>query len=107
MIARDDQRNMPVFDRSLARNPLNGGVYSMNAPSDTLNHSPYAHIDWSKTADLPATLPALLSWGVDHAPERDLILDDLGRITYAQAEAQSAVLARQLLAHGVGKETRI
>jgi acyl-CoA synthetase (AMP-forming)/AMP-acid ligase II len=57
--------------------------------------------------DLPLTIGALLrARAAERGPARLLACDD-DSITYADAEARSAELARALLAHGAGKGTHV
>jgi acyl-CoA synthetase (AMP-forming)/AMP-acid ligase II len=57
--------------------------------------------------DLRRTVPVLLDHCLATHPDRPLLIADDERITYREAIARSAVLARQLLDAGVGKGTRI
>ncbi|HYC22188.1 MAG TPA: AMP-binding protein, partial [Candidatus Bathyarchaeia archaeon] len=57
--------------------------------------------------DFSPTVPALLRSAVEHHGERLLIVHGDVRLTYADADARSARLARGLLAMGVGKGTRV
>ncbi|AYJ85114.1 long-chain fatty acid--CoA ligase (plasmid) [Sphingomonas paeninsulae] len=66
-----------------------------------------AHLDWPKTAPVPATLPALLAWNVATHADRDLLVIDEARITYAEVDARSAAFAAMLLTAGVGRGTRV
>jgi acyl-CoA synthetase (AMP-forming)/AMP-acid ligase II len=64
------------------------------------------------TADVPPlagapTVPAWLRALAARHGERELIVADGRRLTYAEAEAGSARLARSLLAAGAGKGTRV
>ena len=63
--------------------------------------------DWSKIPDITRTIPALLEHGLKHHPDHDVLVFDDQRITYAEAEARSALLARHLLGAGVGKGSRV
>jgi len=57
--------------------------------------------------DYTPTLHELLArLAAEHGP-RELIVTEKARMSYAQAEAESALLARALLASGVGKGTRV
>lgn len=67
----------------------------------------YAHLDWAKTADIVPTVPALLAWNVSRNPDRELLVIDGERMTYADADARSAEFAALLLGHGVGKGARV
>jgi acyl-CoA synthetase (AMP-forming)/AMP-acid ligase II len=53
------------------------------------------------------TLPVLLRRQAAEHGSRELIVTETRRLTYAQAESESAELARGLLASGVGKGTRV
>ena len=55
----------------------------------------------------PATIPAVIRHAAEAYGEREFIVMPDRRMTYAQAEAASRHLAKQLLAGGVGKGTRI
>ena len=57
--------------------------------------------------DYEPTVPNFLEHCVTQYGERPLILLGDRRITYAEAETESAQLARGLLAQGVGKGTRV
>ena len=61
--------------------------------------------------DSPLTVPALLADAVRRFGERSYVVTPGGtpdaRLTYAQAEEQSADKARWLLANGAGKGTRV
>jgi acyl-CoA synthetase (AMP-forming)/AMP-acid ligase II len=58
-------------------------------------------------ADVPLTIPAFLRDLARQHGERDLIVADARRLTYAEAEARSAAMARGLLAAGVGKGSHV
>ncbi|MFZ2240906.1 MAG: class I adenylate-forming enzyme family protein [Gordonia amarae] len=53
------------------------------------------------------TIGAALARAAAEFGDVDYVVTDTDRITYAQAEQRSALLARRLLAHGVGKGTRV
>ena len=57
--------------------------------------------------DFAPTVPALLSSLTERFGDRELIVQDERRLTYAQAEDASARLATGLLARGVGKGARV
>jgi acyl-CoA synthetase (AMP-forming)/AMP-acid ligase II len=63
--------------------------------------------DWEKCPDIEATAPALLEHGLEHFATREVLVFDGRRITYAELALQSSIFARQLLAAGVGKATRV
>lgn len=63
--------------------------------------------DWSKIPDIERTIPALLGHGLKHHPDHDVLVFDDQRITYAEAEQRSALLARHLLGAGIGKGARV
>jgi acyl-CoA synthetase (AMP-forming)/AMP-acid ligase II len=67
----------------------------------------YAHLDWGKTADIAPTVPALLAWNISRNPDRELLVIDDQRMTYADACRRSAEFARLLLGHGLGKGARV
>ena len=54
-----------------------------------------------------ATVPALLRHAATEWPEHEVVVSDVGRLTYAQADAESRALAAKLVATGVGKGTRV
>jgi acyl-CoA synthetase (AMP-forming)/AMP-acid ligase II len=54
-----------------------------------------------------ATIPSMLRTLVERFGERECIVLGRRRLSYAQVEAESAQLARGLLASGVGKGTRV
>lgn len=56
---------------------------------------------------LHPTVPVVLRAAGERFGDRELLVTDDQRITYAEVEARSALLARQLLAAGVGKGTRV
>ncbi|MDO7842323.1 class I adenylate-forming enzyme family protein [Sphingomonas immobilis] len=66
-----------------------------------------AHLDWSKTAPVAATVPALLAWGAATHGQRDVLVIDDERLTYAELDTRSAAFAAHLLAAGVGRGTRV
>ena len=55
----------------------------------------------------PATIPGVLRWAAAEFGDRDLLVVGEERLTFAEAERRSRVLAAQLLADGVGKGTRV
>jgi acyl-CoA synthetase (AMP-forming)/AMP-acid ligase II len=55
----------------------------------------------------PATLGQLLARQVAARPDSDVLVVDHSRLTYGELDASSAVLARQLLAAGIGKGSRV
>ncbi len=57
--------------------------------------------------DFSPTLPVLIRRLAAEHGDRELIVGDSGRLSYAEAEARSARMARALLAQGVGKATRV
>ena len=57
--------------------------------------------------DYTPTLPEMLRVVVKRFAERELIVRGSQRVTFGQAETLSARLARALLAHGIGKGTRL
>jgi len=57
--------------------------------------------------DFTPTLPVLLRRLAAEHGARELIVTEARRMTYAQAESDSAELARALLANGIGKGTRV
>ena len=66
-----------------------------------------APLDFSKVPALEHRLPALLAWGSETHPDHELLVFDHERLSYAEAEERSALLARQLLAAGVTKGDRV
>jgi acyl-CoA synthetase (AMP-forming)/AMP-acid ligase II len=63
--------------------------------------------DWAKCPDIEARVPALLGYCAEHFADSEVLAFDGERLTYAELEARSSVLARRLLSHGVGKATRV
>ena len=63
--------------------------------------------DWAKLPDIDPCVPALLAHCRKAWPDKDYVIFDDERVTYGEADARSAILARQLLAAGVGKGSRI
>ena len=57
--------------------------------------------------DTPLTLPALLARSAAQFGSHTYLVTATDRLTYAQAEQRSAVLARRLLAAGIGKGSRV
>ena len=57
--------------------------------------------------DHPATIPALLHHAATRFGDRDFVVMADRRLTYAQAEAASRRVAKELLAAGIGKGTRV
>lgn len=55
----------------------------------------------------PLTIPALLARSVRDFGDRDYVVSPTERLSYADAERLSAVVARRLLFNGVGKGTRV
>ncbi|MFT5032233.1 MAG: acyl-CoA synthetase (AMP-forming)/AMP-acid ligase II [Bacteroidia bacterium] len=53
------------------------------------------------------TMPALIAGARAHWPNHDLVVFDSQRLSYADADARSALLARQLLASGVSKGSHV
>lgn len=65
------------------------------------------HLDWAKTAPVPPLLGALIAWGAARHAARDLLVQDDERLTYADADTRSSELAARLLAHGIGRQSRV
>lgn len=59
------------------------------------------------TVVTPLTVPALLAGRVRASGQDTYVVAPNGRLTYAQADASSADIARRLLAAGVGKGSRV
>jgi acyl-CoA synthetase (AMP-forming)/AMP-acid ligase II len=57
--------------------------------------------------DFTPTLPVFLRMRASEQGARELAVTEARRMSYAQAESESAELARALLASGVGKATRV
>jgi len=57
--------------------------------------------------DAPATLPALLDAAAARHGAREALVSRRRRVTYAELAAESAAIARGLVARGVGKGTRV
>jgi acyl-CoA synthetase (AMP-forming)/AMP-acid ligase II len=66
-----------------------------------------APLDWSKVPALERRLSALLAWGSATHGQNELLVFDQDRISYAEADERSALLARRLLAAGVTKGSRV
>jgi acyl-CoA synthetase (AMP-forming)/AMP-acid ligase II len=64
------------------------------------------YADWDKVADVELRVPALLAHFATYGDAELLVFDDQ-RLLYREAERQSALLARQLLAAGMGKGSRV
>ncbi len=54
-----------------------------------------------------ATVPGLLQQAVARFGDRDCVITGSDRVTYREADARSRVLAKRLLAHGLGKGSRV
>lgn len=65
------------------------------------------YTDWSKIPDIEPRLPALIAHCARQYPEHEFIVQDDDRMTYGQAIERSSILARHMLAAGVGKGTRV
>lgn len=57
--------------------------------------------------DYPATMPGVIHHAAERWADREFIVTPDVRMTYAQAEAASRRIAKELLAGGVGKGTRV
>lgn len=57
--------------------------------------------------DYPATMPGVIGYGAEAFAEREFIVMPDRRLTYAQADWASRRLAKELLAAGIGKGTRV
>lgn len=57
--------------------------------------------------DHPATIPALLARAAERHPDLDYVVTPTDRLTFGEAAERSAAVARDLLAAGVGKGTRV
>ncbi len=57
--------------------------------------------------DFTPTLPALLTRAVEQFGDSDHVVSPTDRLTFRDADRRSAVLARRMLAAGVGKGTRV
>jgi acyl-CoA synthetase (AMP-forming)/AMP-acid ligase II len=62
---------------------------------------------WRPGLEWDATVPALLRYAVDRWGDRDLVVTETERMSYAEVEVASRRLAKRLLAAGAGKGTRI
>ncbi len=65
------------------------------------------HADWSRLPKIEPRVTALLAHCKAQWAEREVLVLDDRRLTYGEMEAKSAVLARQLIAAGIGKGTRV
>jgi acyl-CoA synthetase (AMP-forming)/AMP-acid ligase II len=54
-----------------------------------------------------ATLPAVVRWAAKQYGDRELLVLGEKRISFIEAEHQSAALAKGLVALGIGKGTRV
>jgi acyl-CoA synthetase (AMP-forming)/AMP-acid ligase II len=63
--------------------------------------------DWSKLPRIAPTFPALLAHFRTVYAARDVMVFDDRHLTYGELEARSALLARQLVAAGIGKGSRV
>jgi acyl-CoA synthetase (AMP-forming)/AMP-acid ligase II len=63
--------------------------------------------DWTRLPRIAPTIPALLTHLASAHPERDVLVLDEQHTTYAELAAKSAAFARQLLAAGLGKGSRV
>ena len=59
------------------------------------------------TVPFPPTVPGALRHAVAHWGDHDFIVTPDRRMTYAEAEAESRAVAKQMLAAGMGKGTRV
>src|SRR5262249_34671687 len=57
--------------------------------------------------DFRATVPELIRRVVDRYGDRDFLISPDARLSYSDADRRSRMLAKQLLARGCGKGTRI
>jgi acyl-CoA synthetase (AMP-forming)/AMP-acid ligase II len=57
--------------------------------------------------DHPDTVPALITEATERFGDREYVVTASDRLTFRDADRRSALLARRLLAAGVGKETRV
>ena len=71
------------------------------------HYGAYPYVDWSKVPDVEPRVPSLLAWCKAQRADHELVVFDDERLTYGQAAEQSALLARQLLAAGIGKGSRV
>ena len=55
----------------------------------------------------PATVPKLLEWAATEHGGADFVVTEVERLSFHEASERSALLARQLVAAGVGKGTRV
>jgi acyl-CoA synthetase (AMP-forming)/AMP-acid ligase II len=79
---------------------MTSGEYQVKAREYSSSEVPPAPVH-------PATLPAVIRWAASAHRDKELLVSNDRRISFAEAERQSAELARGLLALGVGKGTRI
>jgi len=63
--------------------------------------------DIPRFADYPPTIANVLADAVKRHAEREMMVEGDRRLTFAQAERESAILAKGLLALGIGKGTRV
>src|SRR5271154_1543194 len=62
---------------------------------------------WRPELEWDATVPAMLHHAVARWGDHDLVVTDVDRLSYRDAEAASRQLAKRLLAAGAGKGSRI
>ena len=63
--------------------------------------------DWTRVPNIEPRIPALLAHFKMDWAGRDVLVFDERRLTYGELAAKSAMLARQLLAAGIGKGNRV
>ena len=80
------------------------GLYKLDYAT---HYGSYPYVDWGKVPDLEPRIPSLLAYCKAHRAAHELVVFDEDRLTYGQAVDQSALLARQLLAAGIGKGSRV
>jgi acyl-CoA synthetase (AMP-forming)/AMP-acid ligase II len=63
--------------------------------------------DWIEVADVELSVPALIRHCASNYADRELCVFDDRRLTYAEADESSALLATRLVAAGLGKGSRV
>ncbi len=65
------------------------------------------NVDWTRVPRIEPHVPGLLAHFKAHWAEREVLIFDQRRLSYGELEESSAVLARHLLAAGIGKGSRV
>jgi acyl-CoA synthetase (AMP-forming)/AMP-acid ligase II len=65
------------------------------------------NVDWTRVPNIEPRVPALLAHFKAHWAAREVLVFDERSLTYGELENKSALLARRLLAAGIGKGSRV